>query len=223
MHSNNFGNAWRSVSMLLPPQLLYAGERAPTAYWVRRGQAPESVCTLEKREKLCLCWELEKKNSLLCIIVLKVLLFRIGHRKRKCHWVEFIQENYMDIFEHRFLEKISNFEMKKNILSKWRHEKSDISLYSDLQLTISNTATNATTVTTTAIITVLFTTANTFKGELNSYSNSDFYQDIRNILSHRFFRRLFWVQKNSGVVKFRYQSVHKSFYTWINTLWNQVT
>ena len=105
----------------------------------------------------------------------------------------------------------------------FRFTADSTSLYSDLQLTISNTATNATTVTTTTIITFLFTTANTFKGELNNYSNSDFYQDIRNILFHRFFRWLFWVQKNSGVVKFRYQSVHKSFYTWINTLWNQIT
>jgi len=41
------------------PQMLYAAERAPTAYWVGRRWAPESVCTLEKREKLCLCWELK--------------------------------------------------------------------------------------------------------------------------------------------------------------------
>jgi len=33
-------------------QMLYAGERAPTAYWVGRGWAAESVSTLEKREKL---------------------------------------------------------------------------------------------------------------------------------------------------------------------------
>jgi len=43
------------------PQMLYAAERAPTAYWVGRRWAPESVCTLEKREKLCLCWELKNK------------------------------------------------------------------------------------------------------------------------------------------------------------------
>ena len=42
-----------------------------------------------------------------------------------------------------------------------------ISLYSDLQLTISNTAANATTVTTTTIITFLFIIAATFQGELN--------------------------------------------------------
>ena len=71
-----------------------------------------------RKERKSACVGNWKKNSLLCIIVLRVLLFRIGHRKRKCHWVELIQENYMDIFEHRFLEKISNFEMKKNILSK---------------------------------------------------------------------------------------------------------
>jgi len=45
-------------------------------------------------------------------------------------------------------------------------------LYSDLQLTISNTEANATTVTTITITTVtfLFTTAATFQGELNHYS-----------------------------------------------------
>ena len=42
-----------------------------------------------------------------------------------------------------------------------------ISLYSDLQLTVSNTAANATTITTTTIITFLFTIAATFQGELN--------------------------------------------------------
>jgi hypothetical protein len=39
--------------MLLATQLLYAAERAPITYWVGRGWAAESVCILEKREKLC--------------------------------------------------------------------------------------------------------------------------------------------------------------------------
>jgi len=50
--------------------------------------------------------------------VLKVLFFRIGHRKRKCHWVEVIQENKVDIFERRILEKTFNFGMKKKTLPK---------------------------------------------------------------------------------------------------------
>jgi hypothetical protein len=37
------------------------------------------------------------------------------------------------------------------------------------------------------------------------------------ILSHSFFRRL-WVWNNSGVVKLRYQSIHKRFSNWINIL-----
>ena len=52
MHSNNLGNAGRSVSMLLPPQLLYAGERAPIAYWIIRGLAPVNLHIGEKRETL---------------------------------------------------------------------------------------------------------------------------------------------------------------------------
>jgi len=51
-------------------------------------------------------------------MVLKVLFFRIGDGKRKFQWVEVIQENYVGIFEHRFLEKTFNFGMKKKILSK---------------------------------------------------------------------------------------------------------
>ena len=40
--------------MLLPPspQLLYAEERAPIAYWVGRGWAPVSLHIGEKRETL---------------------------------------------------------------------------------------------------------------------------------------------------------------------------
>ena len=67
--------------------------------------------------------------------------------------------------------------MKKKILSNRRHKKYGISLYSDLQLTVSNIAANATTVTTTTttvIITFFFKTAATFHGQLNHYSNSDF-------------------------------------------------
>jgi hypothetical protein len=40
------------------------------------------------------------------------------------------------------------------------------------------------------------------------------------ILSHNFFRRL-WVWNNSGVVKLRYQAIHKSFGTFINILVNR--
>jgi hypothetical protein len=35
----------------------------------------------------------EKEVSLLSIIVLRVLFFTIGHRKRKYHWAEVIQQN----------------------------------------------------------------------------------------------------------------------------------
>jgi len=42
------------------------------------------------------------------------------------------------------------------------------------------------------------------------------------ILSQSFYRRL-WGRKYSAVGKLRYQSIHKRFRTWINTLWNQVT
>ena len=38
--------------MLLPPQLLYAEERAPTAYWVARGWAPVSLHIGEKGDSL---------------------------------------------------------------------------------------------------------------------------------------------------------------------------
>ena len=54
--------------------------------------------------------------------------------------------------------------------------------YSDLQLTVSNTAANATTTTTT----YLFTMAPTFHGQFNHYSKSDFYQDIRNLKIHHY-------------------------------------
>jgi len=37
------------------------------------------------------------------------------------------------------------------------------------------------------------------------------------IMSHSFFRRL-WVWNSSGVVKLRYQTIHKRFSTWINIL-----
>ena len=62
-------------------------------------------------------------------------------------------------------------------------EKYGISLYSDLQLTVSNIAANGTTATT---ITFLFTIAATFHGQLNHYSNSGFYQDIRNLNRQHF-------------------------------------
>ena len=71
----------------------------------------------------------------------------------------------------------------------WRKERittDSTSLYSDLQLTISTTTANATNVTTTIIITFLFTTAATFQGVLNHYSNSDFYQGIRNLKRQHF-------------------------------------
>ena len=68
--------------MLLPPQLLYAEERDPIAYWVARGWAPVSLHIGEKRETLPVLG-IEKQVSLLCIIVLKVLFFRIGSQDKK--------------------------------------------------------------------------------------------------------------------------------------------